>query len=404
MATKPNAFLVIGAGPLQRYMIREAKKLGFAALATDGDKYAVGFADADDSYVVDTYNIPATLAMVDAMAASWNIRGVATCGADVAPTVAACAEALGLRSIPMATALLTHDKLAVRAHLRDAGLDRWQPRWTAGTLGAVTFADAQRMVGASMVVKPLSQRASRGVSIVNTEDAFHKALQKVAIYGETFLIEEQLVGTEYSAEILLDKDRDLVHYHCCERLFDYTSGTGIEIGHINPAPYFQDANNLLLDCAEALGVHFGSFKIDMMLTEDGPRLLECTARCSGGFDSQVTYPLSTNVSLLSDIIAVSVTGYPFQRHKVYVEPQCYAACAAVLPRESGAIAHLPSLRDLDGAHDLLWIMREGDAVQSTLEHCAQRPGFVIATDQTRLHAWMKAKRNADLAADLLGFA
>ena len=40
--------LVIGAGFLQRYVIRRAKELGYYTLAVDGNPNAIGFADADE--------------------------------------------------------------------------------------------------------------------------------------------------------------------------------------------------------------------------------------------------------------------------------------------------------------------------------------------------------------------
>ena len=403
--TRPDAVLIVGAGLLQCHAIRTARALGLAPLVTDRDGAAPGVALADRWYAVDTYAVEAHRALVPVIQQDYTLRGVVCPGSDVAPSVAAAAAAAGVPGIPEDVARRTHHKGDVRTALMAADLQHVQPHWCLTPVqvrrsvlqslpAAITFLCADHATH-PLVVKPPQQCASRGVRIVRTWDAVATALEHAAQYGDEVLIEEYLTGTEHSAELLLDGDGKPLWFNVVDRVFSYEDGVPLERGHINPsrlALLQQDTiRRMLLRCAKALDVHWGPFKADVMWTADGPKILECTARLSGGFDSQGTSPLTgrdPTRALLQFACGLPVDAPlgPAQR---------YAACAAILPDKTGRLVALaPAWR---GEEEVIWTVAPG-AVLGPLAHNAQRPGFVLAAAPTYATAWSRAHAAADALA------
>ena len=380
--------LVVGAGALQVPLIREAQQCGLSVLATDGNPEAPGAAVADAFECLDTYD----LAGHQQLAASRPLVGVVTAGADVAPTVSAAAEAGGVRGIPLAVAQCTHNKALVRQGLRDAGFDSYQPAWEVGE----RHAPRGTACGFPCVVKPLSQRASRGVTLVPGALALPAAVRVARQYGDRYLIEARLHGTEHSVEAILG-DGHLYWFNIVDRHFTYQTGVPIEIGHSNPTTLPLLARDrckvMLLAIASALGVTWGPFKLDILWTHDGPKLLEATARLSGGWDSQGTSPL-TGRHPLRQLIQLACGWAVDPQHA----PAGAAACAAILPQRHGTVLRLPPLpATLTDVARLHWAITPGTQLAPPT-HCADRAGFVLHWAETPESAWETARACAQWLA------
>jgi biotin carboxylase len=380
----PPAVIVIGAGPLQVPLIRVAKDLHLHVIATDGDPAAPGLDYADEALVVSTYEAAATVErLTDAAYDSlYALKGVCTAGADVAPTVALVAEMFGLPGLPLRVATMTHNKMAVRSMLRGAGLHAYQPPFC---IYDTCLRDAEQYaarIGYPLVVKPLEQRASRGVTFVEDAAGLEAAVTTAAWYSPLMLFERRLFGSEHSAEVLL-RDGHLLWSNIVDRVFDYTSGIPIELGHINPTsldtPTREAIQGMLLNCAGLLGVRWGAFKADVLVAADGPYVLEVTARLSGGWDCQGTSPLTHRHPLrqlvqLSCDMAVEATRKPIG----------VAACAAILPTAAMG-THLPAALPRS-ARRVEWAVAPGAPVPA-LAHNAARLGFVLTHASTAADAW-----------------
>lgn len=404
MPSKHDAVLVVGGGILQRYLIAEAHALGLAVIATDGNPHAPGLADADMAFVCDTYDQEATAALLPLMQQKYTVRGAVTAGADVAHTVALCAERLGTPGIPYDVALRTHDKWDVRHTLCDAHLERYQPTWyicdTELEASRSSMEDIVRLHGMPYVVKPREERASRGVTIVQTPEMLQTALTKAGMHSRCVLVEQCLTGTEHSAELIMDATGAVYWFNIVDRLFDYSTNVPIELGHVNPTNLDEQTQDTIYDmvlaAAKALSVTQGPFKCDVMLTDDGPKILECTARLSGGFDCQRTSPL-TGRHPMRTLLQWSCVFHM----ELPPSPQGYAACAAMLPTHTGTLQAWPDWSNITHPANkaCLWmeeailIAKPGDMI-APLEHNAQRPGFVLAYDMTYEGAWRNARNAA----------
>ena len=410
--SKVNDVLIVGAGMLQVPLIREAQALGLYVIATDGNLQAHGATIADEFQHIDTYDIKKhaylarELSTVHGDPYGVTVLGCCTAGADVAPTVAVVCKVLGTPGIPLAVARRTHNKIFVRQKLSEQGqYDNYQPTWCVldGYDDRRIFRELNKYdLAYPLVIKPATQRASRGISIVSNVREFWRAVGKARQYGDDILIEQCLTGTEHSAEAILDGHGGLLWFNIVDRPFTYEGGRAIELGHVNPSslvPAQQHAiKTMLLDTAQTLGVTWGPFKADVMWTEDGPKILEVTARLSGGWDCQGTSPLTGRHPIRT--LLQLACGLPVE---IWHEAQGYAACAAILPESSGVIRELPAGLELNPAqllgqvHQVIWAIQPG-ATLAPVEHNAQRAGFVLASAPTYTYAWHLAKTAADALA------
>ena len=410
-----SAVLCIGAGPLQVPLLLEAKQMGLYVIAVDGNIEAIGRSIADRFVNLDIY----AKREIQSWVALWQrdvppggqghpIIGVVTAGADVAPTVAIAAATARVRGIPILVAERSHNKAVVRATVAEKINGYYQPRWIhhmPGNKYTETFYKViESTIGYPCVLKPLEQRASRGITILRQPDDLDFAVRKVLQYGDEYLVEECMTGSEHSVESMLVEGRP-IWFNVVDRRFHYEHGIPLETGHVNPSKLSSlqtlRLRIMLITIAHCLGVCWGPFKMDIMWTPDGPRLLEATCRLSGGWDCQGTSPL-TGRHPLRMLLQMSCG---LDTIEDIPTANGYAACAAILPKQHGTIHALPGNDILPQApsadttiHEILWAAKVGD-VLAPITHCAQRPGFVLSWANTYEHAWRGAKEAADTLAD-----
>ena len=402
-----DVVICVGAGALQVPLLREAKAYGLHVVATDGNPEAPGASVADTFAQIDTYDLQGHFNL--AMQLPYHgkqIRGVVTAGADVAPTVAVTAAVAEVPGIPLAVAARSHNKALTRKALHDAQLSCYQPEWIHWILGKKMSKDidasVEKQISYPCVVKPLQQRASRGVTIVHTRGELPQALRKAKSYEHELLIESYHTGTEHSVEAIFH-DEQLLWFNIVDRYFTYEGGVPLETGHVNPSKLSllsqQRLEVMLRVVAKALGVTWGPFKIDVLWTADGPILLEATCRLSGGWDCQRTSPL-TGRHPLQTLLQVACQ---LQLAPV-LAPDGYGACAAILPQGTGTVHQVPVpspgvVHGYPGAvlDDVFWSVVPGDRIQRPA-HCAERAGFVTTWAPTYAAAWEAAQGAATALA------
>jgi biotin carboxylase len=200
------------------------------------------------------------------------------------------AEQLGLPGLNAEHAAQVRNKAQMREVLQANNLR--SPRFAKVFL-ATELEKAAETVGFPAVVKPVNMAGSFGVvrvddmtnllaayeDIVTDKDGLfdHKASKEV-------LIEEMLIGTEYCVDGYVTQDGTIT-------AFEFVK---VELGQ---QPYFQEIGYTVyrpedLDCASALaeyitevvkamGITIGPFHSEVMLTKDGPVLIEIAARLPG---------------------------------------------------------------------------------------------------------------------------
>jgi biotin carboxylase len=266
--------LLIVAGGIEAVPgIRRAKEMEIHVVVSDGNPDAPGFALADDRLLASTYDIDGT---VDAARRYHEtvrpIDGVMCIASDVPLTVASVAEALGLPGIPVATAHLATDKLAMKHRFEDCGVPI---PWFAPVASP---ADLKRLVkqrGLPLVLKPVDSRGARGVLRLTPGvdlDWAYAASRKHSPTGRVML-EQFLAGPQVSTEsLVLDgtavtpgfADRN---YEYLDRYAPYMIENGGELPSALPEPTQQAVRELVQQAATCLGVRNGSLKGDIVVFE-----------------------------------------------------------------------------------------------------------------------------------------
>ncbi len=253
---------------------------------------------------------------------------------DVAGIVSACRSLdIGFVVIGPESALeagladaLIAEGIAVFGPTREGARLEWSKAYTrslASQLGipsprSATFAagsaeaavDWTAALGLPVVVKVSGLASGKGVVVPEGDNETRSAIGAVAAAGE-FVIEERLYGPEYSLIALCDGSTavalPLAQDH--KRLGEGDSGPntgGMGAYAPAPAPGMPDADELLatfvqpvLDHLASLGTPYrGALFAGLMLTADGPRLLEYNCRL-GDPEAQVLLPLVQDDLLLT---------------------------------------------------------------------------------------------------------
>ena len=130
----------------------------------------------------------------------------------------------------------THDKSSTRGYLeRNESASQYTVEW-----GSYGLAENSEEIAVSivseldlpLVIKPISQSASRGISIARDDDELLQAVGKAREYGTEILAEQYLTGTEHSAEMLLHNG-SIIWFNIVDRVFSYDKGIPLELGHVN---------------------------------------------------------------------------------------------------------------------------------------------------------------------------
>ncbi|MFC2017458.1 hypothetical protein ACFLUD_03500, partial [Chloroflexota bacterium] len=196
-------------------------------------------------------------------------------------------------------------------------------------------------------------------------------------------------GPEQSLEILFDENQNCHYLNVSDRLF-LEGKWAIESGHVNPTALSSSEQRELFELAEraakALGVTFGAFKMDTIWTQDGPRILEVTARLSGGFHCQYTTPLATGGNHIKAALDLAI-GNKLDLADIRPKWQrCAVALSAFPP--TGKVIQIKGVEDaleVKGVKHIFLRVKAGDVIQS-YHNCADRPAFVIAVGDTREEA------------------
>lgn len=227
------------------------------------------------------------IAAAERLAAAGPVHGVLTWDEARVLQVAKVAAALGLPGGDPDMALRCRDKRLTRQALAGAGVP--QPRWVLASDTDQALAAAES-IGYPVVLKPPAMAASLGVVRV---DGPAELAERFAFARDTtvpgawqyadVLVEQCLTGQEISVDVA-------VHGGEVSIMFVARKEVGYppyfeEVGHVVDAadPLLADPAVLAVvrDTHAALGFTDGVTHTELMLTPDGPKLIEVNARLGG---------------------------------------------------------------------------------------------------------------------------
>ncbi|XVS67657.1 pyridoxal-phosphate dependent enzyme [Actinosynnema sp. CA-299493] len=272
------------------------------------ERYAGLAATAAEVLVCDTNSPSALRAAVQDRFRREELAGVVSTSDFYAPAVADLAAWLGLPRNPADAVRTCRDKSLLRRRLADAGVP--QPRFAVldepVTPEAVAAAVAE--VGLPCVVKPVDDSGSNLVLLCHDTAQVAAHADRVLAVREnvrgmptarSVLVEQYARGPEFSVELFgLAGRTELVGV-------TRKSVTGgphfVEHRHLFPAPLDPAVTDALADAArravQAAGMALGATHTEVVLTDDGPAVIEVNPRLAGGMIPELIR-LATGVELL----------------------------------------------------------------------------------------------------------
>jgi len=309
--TGKEKILVLGAGLDQCFMLKCAREIGVETLAVDSNPKAPGFAISDSFAIVSNRDVAAILDYLKD--AGEVVHGVATMGSDIPHIVTAVADQLGLPTIPKMAAEIAVDKFRMKECFSKAGI-------LVPDYSLIDSVDSLRPLlerWQRVVVKPLGQAGSKGVSMIDRVEDAGFALEQAQKFSEDgcVMAERYLPGDQISSESLIVDgaahtpglaDRN---YAELGRFLPQIMENGGWVPSLF-ASRVDEINDLIGTCARALGIENGVIKGDLVRTDEGRfAVIEVAARLSGGDFCESLVPLGTGVNYVNQVIRQAL-GHP----------------------------------------------------------------------------------------------
>jgi biotin carboxylase len=364
MASSVRHILVIDANMPGIDTIRQAKRLG----------HRVSFIRSTNSPVYpDNEETRATLATVDRLvevSLSSNLAQVAPVACQIhvekpvdailcqeescIETAAEIAELLGVRYTSLRGIKNARNKARARELLAQAGL-------SSAKYALVHNVEEARLrvreIGFPVIVKPVSGLDSILASAANTPDELEAAVNSLQdgvnklpeqlreLFSRGILLEERLSGPLISAEIgFLDgQPFEFMISGRTRALEDET----IELGAFMPAAIGDEQRSRCFDYArrvcQLIGLDYGIFHIELILTERGPVMVEANPRLMGGIMPSV-YQHVTGVNIHDYLIAIHLGDPP---PAVLPYPQCCVTTRKIMAKNAGRLSGSIHQKDLE---------------------------------------------------------
>ena len=388
---------IVGAGVEAIPGIKLAKKLGLNVIVSDGNPNAPGLKFADKSVITSTYDVEGTVNAAHEYHRSVNhIDGVICIATDVPLTVASVAEKLNLPGITTETARKCSDKFLMKESLLAGGIPI---SWFSLVKSVSELRSIISERGSSLVIKPVDSRGARGVIRVTESLDLEWAFEHAKSISPTsrVMVEEFLEGQQYSTESIIMDEKNVTvgfaerNYEFLEELSPYI----IENGGQQPAKIdkkeLDSIVKLVEKSSQILGISNAISKGDVVMTKDGPKIIEIAPRLSGGYFSSDQIPLATGINIIEIAIRLSL-GEKINKDKLFFRDQNAVAIRYFFPKPGKitSISNIDLFKNKSWVHKLDLFFGVGDVLGKIIDH-TKRCGFVITTGNTRDEAIQRAK-------------
>ena len=384
--------MIVGAGEEHRIGIKMAKSMGYATFVIDGNPNAPGFQDADDHAVVSTYDYKKALDIVNGV----GIDGVMTLASDVPYTVAYVAHHLGLKGIPLESAMMLSDKLAMKDAMHKWGVP--MPLYERVGVPEQIW-DMLIQVGC-VVVKPVDSRGARGVQRLTKGMDWERAYYVAENYSpsSSVMMEQYLAGPQLSVEGFMIGGKAYLpaifdrNYPYLNRYAPFMVEDGGEMPSTYSNVFKEECERVMALAARSVGLEEGIIKGDLVIHEGLVKVIEIAGRMSGGWFATVATPHSTGVNMVKNLINWSL-GSPPKPEDWQPTEEKFAAIRFAFPRPGVVIKaeHLDSVqKDKTCLYARLFV-KKGERITAIRAH-PDRPAVVVASGESLFAAVSNAER------------
>lgn len=370
--------MVMGAAIEQLPGIIAAKEMGYNVGVIDYNPHAIGIHYADKYFNVSTTDEEG----VFNAAKHFGADGFLTLATDMPMrAVAKACEKLGLVGISYETAVRATDKAIMIETFKSHNIES---PWYKIVQSQNEFEQIVNTITYPCIIKPTDNAASRGVvfvdSAVKIRSAYNYSLKQSK--SGNVIIEEFMSGKEVSVETLTYNGKT----HVLQVTDKTTTGAPhfVETGHNQPSTLssqiVENIKDLAVRAVEAIGINIGPAHVEIMVTENGPKLIELGARLGGDCITSHLVRLSTGIDMLKETIKTLCGEKPDLTGK-------YSKCSAIrflMPEETGVflgIEGIDEARSIQDIREISLILNKGD-ILSGIHSSDDRIAYVIAQSDT----------------------
>lgn len=365
--------LIIGASILQLPAIKRAKELGYYVGVVDYNPQAIGITYADEYYNVSTIDIDGVVQAAE----DFRPNGIMTLATDMPMrSIATACLKLGLQGITPETAIKSTDKGEM---IKAFEANNVEHPWYNIINTNYELESLLSQIEYPCIIKPTDNSGSRGVVLAHNKEELINAYEysKRQSRGGTVIIEEYMQGNEVSVEIVVINGEPKV-LAVTDKL---TTGAPhfVEMGHSQPSGLPEEDIERISDLAcravKAVGIDYGPAHVEIMLTKNGPKMVELGARMGGDCITTHLVPLSTGIDMVEATIKIACGEKPNITKKLnkgsairYYNVPCGVINSITGTEEATEIAGVKEIQFTKNVGDVV-----GDIGSST-----DRVGFVIA--------------------------
>lgn len=369
--------LIIGASVLQLPGIQKAKEMGLYVGVVDYNPHAVGIPYADEYFNASTMDEDAVVKAAEV----FHPDGIMTLATDMPMRgVAKASEKFGLYSISYGTALKATDKFEMIKAFKEHGVPSpWF--FTVDTLEELKVLEG--MLAFPCIMKPTDNAGSHGVVLAHSFEELVASFDyshDCSRHGKV-IIEEYLQGDEVSVEVMVENGK----VHVLQITDKLTTGAPhfVEMGHSQPTRHptavVQSIHDVAARACAAVGIDQGPAHVEIMVTKQGPVMIELGARMGGDNIATGLVPLSTGVDMVKATIDVALGNEPD------ITPTLHCGSAIrYFDVPLGTIKSISGVEEalqIPGVKQIIFTKEVGE--ESTPIHCSNdRIGSVMAQAQT----------------------
>ena len=384
--------LIVGAGANQAPIIRRARELGIWTLAADGSPTAPGLLEADAAEVVNILDADELVRIAE----RHDVGGLYVAAELAVESTAAATTRLGLPGVPPEVAHRMRSKLAMRRCLEEKSIPN--PRFR-GVTNLDEAEAAGKELGVPIIVKPADANASKGVTKVEEPGALPAAFALALRYARagTVLLEEFLDGEEFGVDGLVCEERYILGGITAKERS--APPNRFDLGIFMPPPLPREAVDTIEKATgaalKATGFTSGTTHIEIILTEEGPRIVEMAGRPGGGRIPSDLIPLCYGMDFVGDSLRIALGESTVEAAKCRRGAALYWVSAE--PGIVTGIHGIDQVRALPEVHDVVMSIKVGELVEPIVD-CVTRDriGYVITSAATSEEARAVAKRAASL--------
>lgn len=290
--------LILGAPIFQIPVVKKAKEMGLYVGIVDIDTEAPALSYADEQYNCSLKDMEKVLEV----ATRFGPDGVIIGACDTSVIAGAyVSKVLNLPGHSMETAINSTNKLKMLEVFKKKNI----PHPMFQVVSKDEIDSFEMTLPYPVISKPTDSAGGRGVSIIHNSRELKNAVgfsSRAGISGDV-LIEEYMRGPEVSVEVLIVDNEPFI-LQVTDKI---TSGEPFfyEVGHSQPSSLPPDVLEIVKEVASnavlAIGLNNTPAHVEIIITENGPMMVELGARLGG--DCITSYLIDTSVSGINMIEA-----------------------------------------------------------------------------------------------------